>query len=121
MGGQGDRGRLRPAGQPALQLVGEQQVGQFGLPVGGDPVVAVFPLQVVEVDGGAESMAHAADGHHPRTPDRQQIVQQQPGQSEVAEMVGAELHFEPVGGELFRRPHHAGVVDQQVDAWVGLA
>ena len=54
MGGHGD-GVLPVAGQSALQLVGEQQVGQLRLPVGGIPVVAVFPLQIVEVDGGAES------------------------------------------------------------------
>ena len=108
-------------GQPALQFVGEQQVGQLGLPVGGDPVVAVFPLQIVEVDRGPDSVARAADGHHPRAPHRQQVVQQQPGQREVAQMVSAELHLEPVGGELLGRPHHPGVVDQQVDPRVGLA
>ena len=110
-----------PGRQPALQLVGEQQVGQLGLPVRGDPVVAVFPLQIVEVDRGAEPVARAADGHHPRTSDRQQVVQQQPGQREVTEMVGAELQFEPVGGELLGSPHHPGVVDQQIDARVGRA
>src|SRR5277367_1420896 len=36
-------------------------------------------------------------------------------------MVGAELQFKPVGGELLGSPHHPGVVDQQVDARVSLA
>ena len=44
--------------QPALQFVGEQQVGQLGLPVGADPAVAAFPLEVVETDSAAgEAMA----------------------------------------------------------------
>src|SRR6202020_3642400 len=51
MGGGGD-GVLPVGGQSVLQLVGEQQVGQLRLPVGGIPVVAVFPLQIVEVDRG---------------------------------------------------------------------
>src|SRR6201993_2114948 len=37
----------------------------------------------------------------------------------MAEMVSAELHFETVGGDLLGLPHHPGVGDQQVDAWVG--
>src|SRR6202020_3468161 len=73
VGGDGD-GVLAVAGQSVLQLVGEQQVGQLRLPVGGIPVVAVFPLQIVEVDRGANSVAHAANRHHPRTADGQQVV-----------------------------------------------
>jgi hypothetical protein len=63
-------------------------------------------------------MRCAADGHHPRAGDTQQLVEQQPGQREVAEMVGAELQLEPVGGGLLQGVHHPGVVDQQVDARV---
>jgi hypothetical protein len=48
----------------------------------------------------------------------QQQVQQQPGEREVAEVVGAELHLEAVPGGLLRGVHHAGVVDQQVDPLV---
>jgi hypothetical protein len=33
-------------------------------------------------------------------------------------MVHAELHLEAVGGLGLRDPHHAGVIDQQVDALV---
>ena len=43
----------------------------------------------------------------------QQQRQQQPGQHEVAEMVGAELQLEAVAGDRpLRRCHHAGVVDR---------
>ena len=41
-------------------------------------------------------MADAADRHHPRAGDRQHVVQQQPGEREVAEVVGAELQLEAV-------------------------
>ena len=102
VGGHRD-GRRALGGEPALQLVGEHQVGQLGLPVGGDPVVAALPLQVVEVDRGPDAVADAADRHHPRAVDRQHVVQQQPGEREVAEVVGAELQLEAVGGGLLRR------------------
>jgi hypothetical protein len=51
--------------------------------------------------------------------DGQEPVQQQAGEGEVAEVVGAELQLEAVGGRLLRGVHHAGVVDQKVDARVG--
>ena len=35
---------------------------------------------------------------HPRAGDREQPVEQQAGEGEVAEVVGAELQLEPVGG-----------------------
>jgi hypothetical protein len=54
-------------------------------------------------------------GDHARVRVAQQPRQQQPGQHEVAEVVGAELKLEPVTrGRPARRRHHAGVVHQQV-------
>ena len=47
-----------------------------------------------------------------------QPIQQQAGEGEVAQVVGAELHLEAVLGERLRRVHHPGVVDQQVDVVV---
>ena len=42
--------------------------------------------------------------------------QQVRGQCEMSEMVTAELQFESVGGGVaFRRSHHPGVVDQDVN------
>jgi hypothetical protein len=70
------------------------------------------------VDLGEDAMAHAADGHHSRALHRQHVVEQLSGQGEMAEMVGAELQLETVLGGLFRRVHHPGVVDQQVDGRV---
>ena len=45
-------------------------------------------------------------------------VEQQAGEREVAEVVGAELQLEAVRGHRARRHHHAGVVDEDVDARV---
>ena len=45
-------------------------------------------------------------------------VEQQAGEGEVPEVVGAELELEPVRGRAPRRVHQAGVVDQQVDPLV---
>ena len=47
-------------------------------------------------------------------------VEQQPGEGEVAEEVGADLHLEAVGGALLGDGHEAGVVDQHVDGAVEL-
>ena len=43
------------------------------------------------------------------------VGQQQVGQREVAEVVGAELHLEAVLGAPLGDGHHAGVVDQDVE------
>ena len=47
---------------------------------------------------------------------RPQPAQEEAGEGEVAEVVGADLQLEAVGGLAPRRGHHAGVVDQQVEA-----
>ena len=60
-------------------------------------------------------MPDAADGHDAGAGRREQAVEQQAGQREVAEMIGAELQLEPVLGGRLRRVHHPCVVDQQVD------
>ena len=76
-------------------------------------------MQVVEVDLGLDLVGDAGHHHHTGVIHRQKVVQQQPGEREVTEVVGAELQLEPVGGRRLGRVHHAGVVDQQVDARVG--
>ena len=107
------------AGEPPLQFVGEQQVGELGLAVGADPAVAGLPLQVVEADSARAKRWPTLLTVTIREPARgQQAVEQQPGEREVAEVVGAELQLEAVLGRRLRREHHAGVVDQQVDGVV---
>ena len=43
---------------------------------------------------------------------------QEIGKCEVAQVMGADLHFEAVDGALFGNGHDAGVVDQDVDRLV---
>ena len=117
MRGQG--GRRGPGGvQPPLQLVGEHQVRQLGLRVGGHPAVAPLGLQVGEIDP-AHPVAGAAHGDHPGPGHRQHRLEHRAGEREVAEMIGTELQFEAVGGLAIGRPHQPGVVDEQVKPVVG--
>ena len=109
----GVRLHRRPGGgEPTLQLAGEQQVGQFRLAVGRPREVRPrLPVEILQAD--------VADEVHPRR-HRDHAVgdlrQQQVGQREVAEVVGADLAFEPVDGLRVRHRHDAGVVDQHVDS-----
>ena len=111
-GVRGGRQHDRTGGeQTALQLGGEQQVGELGLAVGTPrPVALALPVEIVEVDL-AEAVGARGDGDDAAG----DVLQQQVGEREVAEMVGAELQLEAVRRPDQRRDHHAGVVDQQVD------
>ena len=60
-------------------------------------------------------LAEAVAGRGDRHDAAGDVLEQQVGEREVAEVVGAELQLEAVGGAAQRRHHHAGVVDQQVD------
>ena len=64
MGGDADRTGARRL-EPALQLVGEEQVGELALAVGRPLAVAALPLQVVEVDA-ADAVGAAAHRHDAR-------------------------------------------------------
>src|SRR5699024_3713101 len=87
---------------------------ELGLGVGArGPVGAALPVGVVEVDR-ADAVGEGGDGDHAA----HDLRQQQVGQREVAEVVGAELELEPVGRAPQRRDHQPGVVDQQVDGAV---
>ena len=68
----------------------------FGAAVLGAACQAGAPLlerQIVEVDVPA-TMLEAAQGHDPRRAAALERLQQQPGQGEVAEVVGPELELE---------------------------
>src|SRR5699024_5066425 len=71
---------------------------------------------VVEVDRAA-AVGDGGDGDHAADDLRQQQV----GQREVAEVVGAELELEAAGRATQRRDHQPGDVDQQVDGAVDAA
>ena len=103
--------------QPPVELEDEHGVGQLGLVVGAPGPVAVLGLQVVEVDAFGRLVPVAADGDHPAAGPPGQGGQEPAGQREMAEVVGAELPLVALGGGLpVRDGHHAGVVDQQVQA-----
>ena len=78
-------------GQPALQLVGEHQVGQLGLarrpPVRSDGA----PTAGRRVDFRADVVRDAGHHDHPGAIHRKEVAQQQSGQREMAQMVRAEL------------------------------
>ena len=61
-------------------------------------------------------MGVGGHGHHPAG----DIRQQQVGQREVPEMVGAQLHLEPVDGPPLGDRHHPGVVDEDIEVAVPL-
>ena len=112
----GGRGELRAGCRGApLQLEREEQVGQLGAAVGDVGVVALrrVALEHLAVAGVV------GDRRHRRDPGRrclEQVRHQQPGEGEVAEVVGAELQLEAVVGLASpRRGHHAGVVDEEVE------
>lgn len=97
--------------QPALQFVGEQQVGQLGLPVGlPAAILAALPIEVVEVDDA--QVVHIARHRDDAIGD---APEQQAGEREMTEMICPDLHFEAVGGACVRHGHHPGVVDEHID------
>ena len=100
----------------AVQLQREQQVGQLGVRVGALRVVGLADV-AVEHPSVPPWCAIDATRDHPALRRPRAARQQQPGQHEVAEVVGAELQLEAVRGASasLRRGHHAGVVDQQVE------
>ena len=101
-------------GQAALQLGREEQVGELGLAVGGPALVAAaVPVEVVEADL-ADPVRDRRDSDDALADPRQQQV----GQREVAEVVGADLQLEAVLCARLGRGHDAGVVDQDVEVAV---
>src|SRR4029453_4603781 len=118
--GAGAEGAGARGAQAAVQLQGEQRVGQLGLVVGLPRAVAALALQVIQSDG-AHAVVEAADRHHPAERAGQQGRQQPSGEREVSQVVGAQLQLEALGGCLaLGHGHHPGVVDQQVQAVVAV-
>jgi hypothetical protein len=99
--------------QPAVQLQAEHHVRQLGLRVELGAAVVLLAVQVLEVDAAALVQA-GADGDHAAVLALRQLVQQQPGQREVGEVVHAELQLVALHGRAPRRHHHARVVHQHV-------
>ena len=111
----GGGGQLRAgSGGAALELAGEEDVGELGVAVG--RLRAVRRLGVALEDRlVAGVVGDRGDRDHARRRGLEQPGQQPGGERDVAEVVGAVLQLEAVGGlAVARRRHHPGVVDQQV-------
>ena len=96
-----------------LQLEGEQQVGELALPVSHPLAVALLPLQIVE-SNFAHAMRATGDVGDPCAFGGEQPIEQQAGQREMPQVIGAELHLEAVHREAVRDRHDAGVVAEHV-------
>ena len=99
----------------AVQLEGEEQVGQLAVAVG--LLRLVRRLRVaLEHRLVTAVVGDRGDRDHAGRLGLEQRRQQQAGEREVAEVVGAELELVALRGlAVLRRGHHAGVVDQQVE------
>jgi hypothetical protein len=114
-GQQGHRQIVGP--EEAVELEGEQQVGELGLGVRGPALVAPpLPVQVFDVDA-TPAVADAGYGDHPALR-RGEQRQHEPGEGVMAKVVRADLALEAVLGPRQRGGHDAGVVDQQRDGGV---
>src|SRR5437870_5361757 len=92
--------------QAAVKLEHEEQVRQLRLAVGAPTAVVALPLEVVEVDP-ARAVRAAAHSHHPRVVSASHRLDEQAGEGEVAQVIGAELELEAVCGQPPRRGHYA--------------
>src|SRR5580692_7846994 len=97
----------------ALHLRREQQIGQLALPVSAPLAVAILPLEVLETYR-AHAMRSARDVDDPGAFGGEEPIEQQSGQREVPEVIGAELHLETVGSLTIWDRHDAGVVAQHM-------
>ncbi len=103
--------------EATAELRGEEEVGQLGRAVAHPGVVRRGAGQVVEVEP-AHAVQVRAHGDDPRALGRDDPVEQQAGQGEVAEVVRAHLELEAVGRQPVRGAHDPGVVDQDVEPCV---
>ncbi len=103
--------------EPPLQLVGKEQVRELAPPVRPPLGVPGRELEVVRVERAelAARMHHAADGHDPRRRAREEPAEQQAGEREVPQVVGADLHLEAVDRLPARDGHDACVVHEGVE------
>jgi hypothetical protein len=108
--------------ETAVEFESEEKIGELGAAVRGPRLVVVFPVEVVEVHGGS-AVGNGADGDDAWRRGRCGLKdrwEQEAGEGEVAEVVGAELELESIGSDAtLGKGHDAGVVDEEVEAAVG--
>ena len=99
--------------QASAQLRGEEEIGQFRRavvrPRRADPQTG----DIVEVDV-TDAVHDGAHRHHPRAAGDQESLEDQAGEGEVPQVIGGHLELETVRGLPVRRPHHPGVVDEEI-------
>lgn len=103
-----------PLPHPLCELNRIEDVGGFGLRVGGPFVVhdAILESEVVVPHG---AIAVRIGGHIDDAAAGGEFAEDAVGEDEVAEVVGGELGLEAVGRFAVGRGHDAGVVDEDVD------
>ena len=112
MGSQADGGTAA-ARQAALQLVGEEQVGQLAAGVGAPAGIFTPAVEVIKIYHPA-GVDQAGDGDDAGIRGSQKLVEQQTGEGEVTQVVDAELQLEAIDGLAVGGGHQTGVVDQDV-------
>jgi hypothetical protein len=105
------------------EVAGVDHHGQLRLVVGKYPVVsALGKVEVVEVKLGRlaphSGVGGAGHEHDAARRARLQLVEEQFGQQEVGEVVHTELRLYAVFSLALGRVHHAGVVDEAIEAVV---
>ena len=104
--------------QTPVELQREHQVGELGLAIGQPALVAArIPVEVVGIDT-PERMGQTRHGDHARAGCGPEPVQQTARQCEVAEVVGADLHLEPIGRAAQGQRHDTRIVDQNIQPFV---
>jgi hypothetical protein len=96
-----------------VEFDGEENICGFRAAVGDIGIVGcAFETGIVEIDvGKAVTGGRYIDEAAASTKKRHDAIDE----DEVAEVIGAELRFEAVGGVTERRGHHAGVGDDDVE------
>lgn len=94
----------------------EQRIGRLGLPIRQPPLVVFALIEAgIRPADMSDAVHPAGDGDDARGRRRQDLVHDQVGEEEMAEMVGLELALEPVFGEPEWYGHDAGIIDENVD------
>jgi hypothetical protein len=100
--------------EPSVELGGEEEVGQLALAVPKPGGVALVTIDVVEADA-ADLVHRTRDGHDPPGRAGLQRRHEPEREREMPEVVGGQLHLEPVGRSRVGNRHDPGVVHQQVE------
>ena len=91
------------------QFIGEEDIGQLGLAVSLEPAVAAGEVNVVEMNA-ADFVGHRGQGDYPAF-GRDDEVQEQIGEKEMAKIIDAEIQLISIFGQLPPGSKDPGIVD----------